>query len=359
MRRKNSIYRPRLDSQSKINKPGEEKSKKIHTRERKNFSCNSRSFDVNEKRLDDNRASFSRGRGPNITIEDCRRAAEERKGKCLSEEYKGLKYPLKWQCDHGHLWISNFHNIKYSKTWCPSCFKNKTRHRLTFSFEKVKTICLSKGFEIISKEYKNSLEQIEVKHIPCQTSFKTTFHNITHKKVCPECSLRKRADIIEAENLVKVKEGKIIGFAKKSKNNSTWECAKGHQWRTTWSNIKKGSWCPFCAGKKSISSIHKQAVAKLYQHKRWDAEKGYQTTIELEDIVNALKSKCVYCDNNATNVDRKNSNLGHLKENCVPCCGRCNRVKNNCISYETMLKIGKILKEEEQNEDNKSGGAGL
>ncbi len=28
----------------------------------------------------------------------------------------------------------------------------------------------------------------------------------------------------------------------------SWECAMGHRWKSAPSNIKKGKWCPYCAG---------------------------------------------------------------------------------------------------------------
>jgi hypothetical protein len=47
-------------------------------------------------------------------------------------------------------------------------------------------------------------------------------------------------------------------------------------------------------------------------------------------------------------MDRKDSAKGYLESNVVPCCGRCNRVKNSCVSYESMLKIGPILREQDK-----------
>lgn len=105
-----------------------------------------------------------------------------------------------------------------------------------------------------------------------------------------------------------------------------------------------GGKCPYCAGKKSISPVHKKAVAILYQHKRWDSSKGYDCDIDIDFIVKALGKDCVYCGKKASNVDRIDCNKGHSKDNCVPCCGRCNMVRSNRIPYDIMYEVGAVFK---------------
>lgn len=42
-------------------------------------------------------------------------------------------------------------------------------------------------------------------------------------------------------------------------------------------------------------------------------------------------------------IDRKDSNIGYTPNNCVVCCGRCNRIKNKFFSHEEFIEIAKIL----------------
>jgi len=44
-------------------------------------------------------------------------------------------------------------------------------------------------------------------------------------------------------------------------------------------------------------------------------------------------------------LDRKNNNMGYIKDNCVVCCSECNFLKSNKFSYEEMIKLGVVLKE--------------
>jgi hypothetical protein len=58
------------------------------------------------------------------TIEDMQKLAEERGGKCLSEEYDGVSSKLEWQCKYGHTWKALPSNVMRG-TWCPYCAGKK------------------------------------------------------------------------------------------------------------------------------------------------------------------------------------------------------------------------------------------
>lgn len=55
------------------------------------------------------------------TIEFAKELAEQRNGKCLSEEYIGNKDKLKWQCSLGHTWYASLNSVSSKRTWCPTC----------------------------------------------------------------------------------------------------------------------------------------------------------------------------------------------------------------------------------------------
>jgi hypothetical protein len=71
------------------------------------------------------------------------------------------------------------------------------------------------------------------------------------------------------------------------------------------------------------------------------------------------ESQCHYCDDEidwspynkhrkghvGCNLDRKDNAKGYTLENCVVCCGFCNRIKNNHLSYEEMLRLSPVLRE--------------
>jgi hypothetical protein len=51
------------------------------------------------------------------------------------------------------------------------------------------------------------------------------------------------------------------------------------------------------------------------------------------------------CDANGCNLDRKDNDKGYTKENCVVCCGQCNKGKSNIFNYEGWLAITKFMHE--------------
>ena len=58
---------------------------------------------------------------------------------------------------------------------------------------------------------------------------------------------------------------------------------------------------------------------------------------------------CHYCEGHLPaaggGLDRKNSLLGYSIQNCVPCCGDCNRIRNkDLVSYEEMIGVARLLR---------------
>jgi len=80
----------------------------------------------------------------------------------------------------------------------------------------------------------------------------------------------------------------------------------------------------------------------------------YEEFLEFTDV-----GACHYCTSKITwlphnvgetngnaksNLDRKDNSLGYSKENCVVSCIICNRIKNNYLSYEEMMKLSPVLR---------------
>ena len=105
----------------------------------------------------------------------------------------------------------------------------------------------------------------------------------------------------------------------------------------------------------------KRPFESIYQCFRNDWRKLHNT-ITYDDFLKFTEIKnCVYCTelipwipysvekgkykSRAYFLDRKDNNVGYTKENCVVCCTKCNKLKNNILTHEEMLVAMKVVVE--------------
>ena len=109
--------------------------------------------------------------------------------------------------------------------------------------------------------------------------------------------------------------------------------------------------CPNC-----INDLQKEIADKKYKADRPERlrinsirsnAKSRNYTVELtnEEIKEFLHRPCYYCGEcHANGIDRIDSTKNYTKDNCVPCCFICNRMKNKYSIDVFMDKIEKIYK---------------
>jgi hypothetical protein len=118
-------------------------------------------------------------------------------------------------------------------------------------------------------------------------------------------------------------------------------------------------YCTSCLRKKKPFEV-------VFNRMRENAKyKGIKHTLSYEEFLEFTKiQNCFYCDSlipwrahtMAGNIggmgyflDRKDSELGYSKDNCVVCCYLCNKTKNNSFGFEEFQEIGKVIKRILQN----------
>ena len=66
--------------------------------------------------------SKRRGGSPEpLGLEEMRRMAAARGGRCLSTRYRDSRTPMRWECARGHQWSTRPSEIRNQGTWCPRC----------------------------------------------------------------------------------------------------------------------------------------------------------------------------------------------------------------------------------------------
>ena len=118
--------------------------------------------------------------------------------------------------------------------------------------------------------------------------------------------------------------------------------------------------CNKCMGlwrKKNFEAKNKDLLPKDIRNKwihfKCNAKrKNRNIKFELtkEEVQNLCESSCFYCNKKrCLGIDRKDNNKDYTIDNCVPCCGTCNRMKLDLplkLFYLQIYKIyNKLLKE--------------
>ncbi len=149
-------------------------------------------------------------------------------------------------------------------------------------------------------------------------------NNIEYIFLCPDCGneITRRLDFLKTNDTV----GKCL------------TCANKNNWWTT--QLR-----PYEHILSFLKSAHKND--------------GVSIDLTYEDILHFVTQKhCEYCSkeliwiarqtkksSGATNLDRKDSKQNYSRENLVPCCWECNRIKGNVYTYDEMKIIGRFFKQ--------------
>ncbi len=282
------------------------------------------------------------------TIEEMREIANSKGGECLSEEYVNSVTKLKWKCKDNHIWEANPRDVKH-KSWCPYCTWYTGERKCKYILERLldtefhKTRRVLKGLELdgYSKEYNLAFEYNGEQHYITNHFFNQSQEKLQQikrndKRKLDECKsknigliivphyesvtdfqlikflkeeLNKRgidysdveqkilmydfygnnSVLIELKNLIESKGGKLLSNEYlNSKTKLKVLCENGHNWETTYTQIKLGKWCSTCSGHVKGTIEEMQEIAKLRNGKclsshyinsltplRWECEKGH------------------------------------------------------------------------------------
>lgn len=273
-----------------------------------------------------------------MPIEEVRKIAESKGGKCLSDTYVNNNTPMLFQCSHGHQWYATASNVKGSNdspgTWCPTCSSSKP-----LTIDDFKKIAESRSGECLSDVYINNRTPLQFK---CAKGHQWYAHPSNIKDYngktgswCPVCGKEKSAKarkgtIEEIQEIARSKGGKCLSPV--YENNRTpilFECEHGHQWKASadgikGSNNRPGTWCPKCGIEKrvnnrrgSIEDVKKIAESRsgkclsdTYLNNRipllFECEHGHQWYASF-DAIKGSKSKkgtwCPICKKEKSNKD--------------------------------------------------------
>lgn len=240
-----------------------------------------------------------------LSIEDCRRVAEERGGECISEIYRNTDSKLRWRCSAGHEWEAKLNHVKDSGSWCPHCAGS-----LPLGLEEAQRYAATMGGECLSEVYKNQNHLLRWR---CAKGheWESPFRNM-HRKAqwCPHCAGNVRKTLDEIQAFAAQKGGKCLSEEYQNANSYLlWECSEGHQWQSRWNDVAhRGSWCEPCSRKErrlGIEVCHEIAAKNggkclseeytLVKDKYlWECASGHQWESALDNVLNG-GHWCPFC----------------------------------------------------------------
>ena len=189
-----------------------------------------------------------------------RRIAAKRGGKCLSKKYINAKTKLSWQCREGHQWHALPDSVKHGH-WCFQCsyVDRASKHR--DSMESIQQLATRYGGKCLSNKHINSKTRLIWQ---CRKGHQWVagLSNVKRGHWCPTCAGNKPLTIGEMHELATKRGGKCLSSLYSGVFSVLrWECADGHQWKATPDSIKQGHWCPECG----LRTINENICREIFQ----------------------------------------------------------------------------------------------
>lgn len=194
------------------------------------------------------------------------RIYKKHNGEITLVSYAGKMHDNKslFVCKNGHSWNASTASVIH-KVGCSECSKEKQRKKLAYGFSYVKEKIEEKNCTLISKEYVNTKEQIEIKYF-CGHIEKTSFGSFLAAKfnLCKKCvseKLRELERISYEKELFKMIESMKFhsaSFPNGYKNRLSYIeyfCEKNHHNRKKVREFLKSKTCIECVKIKVSESL--------------------------------------------------------------------------------------------------------
>jgi hypothetical protein len=199
-----------------------------------------------------------------LELEELKRIAESRGGKCLSDQYINQRTKLNFMCDKGHRWSAVPSSIKHNGTWCSDSECKGDRiaqarapdHSIALGLIKKnhgELLAIRRGTPIESRlrgQFKY-LVRCRQRH-----EFLTTAPRLREGHWCRKCSSKRagrrlKLTLADVRKTANDRGGRLISkHYIRARVNMLWECGAGHRWLACANSVRRGSWCPVCNGKK-------------------------------------------------------------------------------------------------------------
>jgi hypothetical protein len=194
-----------------------------------------------------------------------RGVARSRGGTLLSTEYINNRQLLRWRCGNDHIWEAAAASVKPDKfkkgTWCPFCPRPNKGRAARLTIDEMKQIATARGGQCLSETYVNGATKLKWR---CAEDHEWEAQPTQVKRGtwCPDCAGTKKLSLELLQDEARRHGGKLLSTEYLDSHSPLlWECQEGHRWEATAAKVRYGTWCPQCAGKARLSIEEMQALA--------------------------------------------------------------------------------------------------
>jgi hypothetical protein len=233
--------------------------------------------------------NLRQGRNKASSIESAQRLAHEKKGECISDEYKNSTQKLTWRCANGHEWAASSSAVQQG-SWCPICAGKKPPE---MAINDLKEIAISRKGQCLSENYAGAKEKLRWQ---CELGHEwyAIPDSIKRGGWCPDCAGHAKLNLDTMQQVARTKGGDCLSTTYSNVSEKLhWRCAAGHEWLAVAYHVRSGHWCPICSsgnGERVCRDIFEQMFRQPFPKSRpsWlHSSKGRK--MELDGYCESLK----------------------------------------------------------------------
>ena len=191
-----------------------------------------------------------------LGLQEMRKIARARGGRCLSAIYENGRTPLLWVCGHGHYWKAWPARVKggfrRKGTWCRECYNWRRKFRAKHSIEAMRRLATTRGGKCLSAEYSGSKAKL-VWLCALGHRWQASPAYVVEGTWCPVCARNQRLSLGLFHDLAATRGGECMSQTYVNERTPLWwRCETGHVWEAAPGKVKGGSWCPTCVPREQV-----------------------------------------------------------------------------------------------------------
>jgi len=219
-----------------------------------------------------------------LTLKDIQKGARAKGGECLSPTYLGSQVKHRWRCAQGHEWEARAGNVRRGD-WCPECRGLKWSGGKPLTLKALKATARAKGGKCLSPALKTLKAKARAKGGECLSNaylgneakhrwrcgqgheWEACAGNVRRGNWCPECAgrggARVQLTLADLQSDAGAQGGECLSGAYLGTSAKyLWRCAEGHEWEAPAASVRNGYWCRECVRKLKLEGLQATARAR-------------------------------------------------------------------------------------------------